>query len=100
VEANDSVRKVGVETHARSQCDGEIGEQAHAERTQRSDCRSRSDKIPLDELDALQVLQRAVCDAVVLARSGAHTVTAAVGHNSCLKMSVMLLAESDSGIYS
>jgi hypothetical protein len=100
VKADDCVRKVGVESHARSKRNREVGEQAHAEGTQCSNCGSRRDKIPLDELNALQILKRAVCDAVVLARSWAHTVAAAIGHNRCLNMSVMLLAQSHSNIYS
>ena len=56
METNHSVGEVGVQSHARSKCDGHVGEQAHAKGGQGGDGSGRSDKVTLNDLYAQEVL--------------------------------------------
>jgi hypothetical protein len=91
VEANNGVGKVSIETHARSESNRQIGEKAHAKRSQSSNRGCRRDQIPLDFLDALQVHQRAVGKTIVLAFSRANAVAATVRDDARLKTLTLLM---------
>ena len=56
VETNDSVGKVGVQTHSRSKGNGHVGEETHAEGSQGGDGSGSSDEITLDNCYAKEIL--------------------------------------------
>jgi hypothetical protein len=90
VEANDRVSKVSIETHARSEGNGQIGKQAHAEGGKSRNSSCCCDQIPLDFLNALQIHQWAVSQTVVRALRRADAVAAAVGDDTRLDMLILL----------
>lgn len=53
---DNSVGEVGVQSHARSERNGHVGEQAHAKGSQGRDGSGRSDKVTLNDLYAQEVL--------------------------------------------
>jgi hypothetical protein len=65
METNYGVRKVSVQPHTRSQGNGQIGEQAHAESSQSGDGSGRSNQITSDFLDTEGVLWVRLADGVV-----------------------------------
>jgi hypothetical protein len=86
VEADHGISKIRVESHTRRKGDGHVGEQTHAESSQSGDGSCCGDQVPLDLLDALQVDQWRVREAVILALGRADAVTTRVGNNGGLQI--------------
>lgn len=94
METDDRVGEVGIESHTRGQGNGKIGKQTHAERSESSNSGCCCHQIPLDLLDALEVLQGAVGNAGVLARSGTDTVTTAIGDDARLESLMLFILKT------
>lgn len=77
METNYGVRKVSVQPHTRSQGNGQIGEQAHAESSQSGDGSGRSNQITSDFLDTEGVLWVGLANGVVR-EAWAHASTTSV----------------------
>lgn len=65
MEADNSVGKVGVQSHSRGECNWHVSEQTHAEGCQSGNGSCGSDEIAFDFLDAQRILGVGVTDGVV-----------------------------------
>ena len=83
VKSNDSVCKIGVETHARRTSNRHVGEEAHGEGGQSGDGGSGSDEIAADLLNALQVFS-VVGAEIAHALGRTNTGTASFRDNSAV----------------